>query len=85
MLLVSQYFENVGDTGPRVGTICRTIPNRTDFSGKASQQSSTGGAVYTRSGRKMCPGNGTDLLYWGECLSNVYECVCACVCMYVCV
>ena len=36
-----------------------------DISGTVSQQSSTGGAVYTRWGRKTCHGNGTDLLYWG--------------------
>ena len=36
-----------------------------DISGTVNQQSSIGGAVYTRWGRKTCPGNGTDLLYWG--------------------
>ena len=35
-------------------------------SGTADQHSTSGGAVYIRWGRKTCPGNGTDLLYWGK-------------------
>ncbi|KAI0232754.1 hypothetical protein LSAT2_016965 [Lamellibrachia satsuma] len=40
--------------------------------GTANQHSSTGGAVYTRWGRKACPGNGTDLLYSGFAAGAFY-------------
>ncbi|KAK2180771.1 hypothetical protein NP493_428g02018 [Ridgeia piscesae] len=40
--------------------------------GTINQASSTGGAVYIRWGRKTCPGNGTDLLYWGVAAGSHY-------------
>ena len=49
-----------------MGDVVCTIDVEIRVSGNADHQSTSGGAVYIRWGRKTCPGNGTDLLYWGK-------------------